>query len=202
MPPRYDAASYERYPVLYLLHGATADETQWEDVGIGQGADCLLAAHRMRPALIVLLDAGIAEGRPNGPSEVQRFVLLEAIPTIDRRFRTIADRQHRAIGGISRGGGWALQIAADHPDRFSAVGGHSPAVHLTERQRVSLSSREVRVWLDVGTSEALRSPVTGLARTLRDGGADVSLRVWLGAHDRRYWSHHVQAYLRFYTARW
>ncbi len=202
VPPGYEPAGRRRYPVLYLLHGAATDESQWDDVGIGQGADCLLAAGLMAPTLIVLLDAGIAERRPDGANDVERFVLHEVLPVIDHRFPTIADNRHRAIGGISLGGGWSLRIAADHPDRFSAVGGHSPASHLTAVERMSLASHRVRLWLDVGTHDGLRSSVADLARAVRDLGGDATLHVWAGSHDRRYWSHHVQDYLRFYTATW
>jgi len=177
LPPGYQPGGKRRYPVLYLLHGAATDETQWEDVGIGQGADCLLAARLMPPTLLVLLDAGIAERRPNGANEVERFVLQDVLPMIDRRFPTVADRQHRAIGGISLGGGWSLQIAADRPSRFSAVGGHSPAATLTAAQRASLARHRVRLWLDVGTHDGLRARVADLAKTVQDVGGDVTLHV-------------------------
>ena len=203
LPPGYRATAAQRYPVLYLFHGSSADETQWEDVGIGQGSDCLLAAHRMHPALIVLLDASTAERHgAAGASEVERFMADSVVPAVDRRFRTLADRRHRAIGGISLGGGWALRIAADRPDRFSAVGGHSPSTGLTLSQRASLARRQVRIWLDVGLNDRLRLRVGAFQQALRQRGADVTLHVWPGIHDRRYWSHHVQDYLRFYAARW
>jgi enterochelin esterase family protein len=202
LPPGYDGTTRRRYPVLYLLHGSSADETQWEDVGIGQGSDCLLAAHRMRPMLIVLLDAEGAEHLSDGAEVVERFVVNEVVPTIDRRFPTLADREHRAIGGISLGGGWSLRTAADHRDRFAIVGGHSPSTTLTDRQRTSLTEPGMRVWLDVGSNDRLRPRVTGLGRTLQARHADVSVHVWAGIHDRRYWSHHVQDYLKYYSARW
>lgn len=205
-PPCYDVEA-RRYPVLYLLHGAQTDETQWADVGVLAAADRLVAAGEIPPLIIVLPDALHAMGDYDGTTPpLDWFVLYELQPRVEQGYRTRNDPAHRAIGGISRGGEWALLIAARHPEVFGAVGGHSPAVGVPTNPgpqlATMLAGKPVRVWLDVGSSDSLVSPVTDLDRSLTARGITHDLQVGAGGHDRSYWGAHVDDYLRWYTAPW
>src|SRR5262245_7038800 len=112
-PPGYDTNPTKRYPVLYLQHGAGEDERGWSTQGrMNFILDNLLAADRARPLLVVMdqgyaTKAGAAPGSPNVFAEV---VLNDLIPAIDAEFRTLADREHRALAGLSMGAGQALQV--------------------------------------------------------------------------------------------
>lgn len=148
LPPNYDAQTNVRYPVLYLQHGGGEDETGW----IRQGRanfilDNLLAEGKCKPMIIVMAygyarRAGQAPpdltGKPFGSPEMLKAmqdmttafeddVTQALIPFIDKTFRTIPDRDHRAMAGLSMGGMQTFQITLNHLDLFSYIGGFSGA---------------------------------------------------------------------------
>ena len=203
VPPGFEAAAPDSMPLLVLLHGATADETQWLDVGVAGAADCMIGSGDIPPLLVVTVDGGRVENEnETTPPPMERFVAAELLPYLHAAFPQVGGRDITSIGGISRGGGWALRIAADRPDLFSSVGGHSPTTSLTDDQQRSLISSDVRIWLDVGDEDSLRDGVNDLASSLRTSGHGVQLMTPPGSHDRRYWSRHVEDYLRFYSRAW
>ncbi len=135
-PPGYDADPGKRYPVLYLQHGGGEDETGWTRQGrVNFILDNLIAAKKAVP-MIVVMEKGYAtragEGaEPKGKGFGFNFgafedvVLKDLIPMIDSTYRTVADREHRAIAGLSMGSAQAMQIGLSHLDTFSAVGAFS-----------------------------------------------------------------------------
>lgn len=140
-PPDYEQNTSTRYPVLYLLPGAGEDETCWSAQGhVSEILDNLIAEQKARPMLVVM-DSGVARNpakpdmAPRGrPTDLtQRYLTLDEVfvddllPTIDATYRTIADREHRALAGLSLGGMQAFAIALRHPERFASVGGFSGA---------------------------------------------------------------------------
>ncbi|MCW3098127.1 MAG: enterochelin esterase-like enzyme [Chthonomonadaceae bacterium] len=144
-PPGYDTARDTRYPVLYLQHGAGEDERGWSNQGhVGFIMDNLIADRKVRPMLVVM-ERGYATkpgdtpgasngGQPGGPPNANRFVQAfeevetkDLIPYIDTNFRTIADRDHRALAGLSMGGMQSYIIGLNHLDLFSYIGGFSGA---------------------------------------------------------------------------
>jgi enterochelin esterase family protein len=148
-PPDYDNST-TRYPVLYLQHGAGEDETGWYAQGrVNFIMDNLIAEQKAKPMIIVMENGGgsalFARGMPatrpaggGGPGPArggpgafnnpfERILLDEAIPMIDANYRTIADREHRAMAGLSMGGGQTLSIGLTHLDTFCALGVFSGA---------------------------------------------------------------------------
>jgi enterochelin esterase-like enzyme len=135
-PPGYDKKAFEKYPVLYLQHGAGEDETGWTTQGrMNFIMDNLIAEKKARPMLVVM-ESGYAEAaRKPGESRpapsffdftgFERLVIEDLIPAIDANFRTIADRDHRAMAGLSMGGMQTLQIALTHLDAFAWIGSFS-----------------------------------------------------------------------------
>jgi enterochelin esterase-like enzyme len=134
-PPGYDTDREKRYPVLYLQHGAGEDETGWTRQGkMNFILDNLFAEKKAVPMIVVMekgyaTRAGATAG-PGGPgkfdfSPFEDVVLKDLIPMIDATYRTRADREHRAIAGLSMGAGQALRIGLTHLDTFSAVGAFS-----------------------------------------------------------------------------
>ncbi len=196
LPLCYDA-SQDRYPVLILIHGAGADETQWVDVGATTDADQLELSREIGPVILVI------PGIRSDSLEAQAAAAIDLVPWIDQTYRTIPDAAHRGIGGISRGGGTALVAGATRPDLFGVVGGHSPAISSTEDQLVEgLAANSGRIWLDVGKDDSLSGPTIELADALNAAGVDADLQVNPGEHDRPYWRAHTSEYLKFYAARW
>ena len=201
LPPGYQRSGGPRPLLIVLLHGAQADDTQWVDVGAPAAADCLIASGQIPPVVIAMPDISRVEQVRQGASPpLERFVFDELLPMLARRHDVGQDTRSLRLGGISRGGGWALRIAAANPTRFCAVGGHSPAASLDPTERRALAGHHVRVWLDAGDADPTQTVAAGLAAQLQALGGDVDLHRWAGQHDRRYWSHHVESYLRFYGA--
>lgn len=165
-PPGYDTSG-ERYPVLYLQHGAGEDETGWTQQGyVNVILDNLIADGRAKPMIVVMENGGgsalfaNAQNAPRGlmgapggmgggaasrpatspatraapasrpnfmNNNFERVLLTETIPLIDATYRTKADRDHRAMAGLSMGGGQTLNIGLTHLDTFSAFGVFSGA---------------------------------------------------------------------------
>ena len=181
-PPNYDTNSKTRYPVLYLQHGMGEDERGWTTQGHANFIlDNLIATGKAKPMIIVMANGGIAAGlagrrpggnrppgagMPIGPflgSEFEQVMLGDLIPTIDSSFRTLTDRDHRAMAGLSLGGMQTLQTTLKHLDKFAYIGGFSAAGGIFVDPKTSYGgvmadpvqfNRKVKVfWLSVGTEE-------------------------------------------------
>jgi enterochelin esterase-like enzyme len=148
LPPKYDTQNGARYPVLYLQHGAGEDETGWVRQGHANFIlDNLIAAGSCKP-MIVVMAYGYARradqpapdltGKPFGSPEMLKAmqdmaaafeddVTQVLIPYIDSHFRTLTDRDHRAMAGLSMGGMQTFQVTLNHLDLFSYIGGFSGA---------------------------------------------------------------------------
>jgi enterochelin esterase-like enzyme len=199
LPPCYDWLPGQ-LPVIYLLHGANTDETQWPDVGVQTAADALIAGGA--PPFVVVMPGGIyAEN-----VDYEGFVLYDLRPGISSRLRVRTDGAGQAIGGISLGGYWALKTAFEHPDQFAAVGGHSPVTTRTAGPddpwalaATAPGLERLRITLDAGNRDYLRLSAVQLAATLRARRLNVTLSIAPGSHDRPYWRRHSAEYLRFYV---
>lgn len=137
-PPGYESES-RKYPVLYLLHGGGDEDSGWSTIGrAGFILDNLIASGRAVPMLIVMpngslpMPANLPRFTPGAPPPPEwtaavvenqrkftRELVGEIIPLVERNFRVLAGREHRAVAGLSMGGGQTLQVLAQHPDRFA-----------------------------------------------------------------------------------
>jgi len=138
LPPSYNTDRTRRYPVLYMLHGATSVPEEWLDGTTYQGLDLRLAldslmAARAMPELIVAIpNSDIALGSQwyaNSPvlGNWEDFIVRDVVGFVDRRYRTVARREGRALFGHSMGGFGVLAIGFKHPDRFGFVYASSPS---------------------------------------------------------------------------
>ncbi len=184
-PPGYDNNRDMRYPVLYLQHGAGEDERGWPNQGrVGFIMDNLLAGRKTRPMLVVMEQgyarrAGEAAPAPakgkKGPgfnfgkmfSAFEDVMVKDLIPMIDSTYRTLPDREHRAMAGLSMGGMQTFQIGLKHLDLFAYLGGFSGAgggfggapfnaktAHNGVMADAGEFNKKVRlVWLGIGTAE-------------------------------------------------
>lgn len=122
-PPGY-LESNRRYPVLYLLHGFSDDETGWVQFGrAAETADRSYAANESVPMLIVMPDAGVSWYINNydGTLRYEDFFVEELIPHVDDTYRTRSEREFRAVGGLSMGGYGSMILAINNPNLFSSV---------------------------------------------------------------------------------
>jgi enterochelin esterase family protein len=148
LPADYDAQAKVRYPVLYLQHGGGEDETGWvRQAHANFIMDNLIAAKGCKPMIVVMAygyarRAGQAPpdltGKPFGSPEMLKAmqdmsaafeddVTQALVPFIDSTFRTLPDRDHRAMAGLSMGGMQTFQVTLDHLELFSYIGGFSGA---------------------------------------------------------------------------
>lgn len=133
-PAEYYDNPDKRYPVLYLQHGGGEDETGW----IFQGKadiimDNLIAEGKAEP-MIVVMNSGYAQhpGSSDNFDAFEQMITEEVIPFVDARYRTVADREHRATAGLSWGAKQAYDLAFGYPQYFSAVGGFSGIIVVGE----------------------------------------------------------------------
>jgi enterochelin esterase-like enzyme len=133
-PPGYEAGS-QKYPVFYLLHGAQDTDDAWTSVGrAGFIFDNLIAGKKMKPMIVVMPAGhqpgqtgmgGAARAGAGAASAVSPFTaefLTDMLPYVEKYYRTINDRQHRAIAGLSMGGMQTLDIAFRNLDKFAYIG--------------------------------------------------------------------------------
>jgi enterochelin esterase family protein len=135
-PPGYESGG-KRYPVLYLIHGGGGDEQAWVDMGRAPEIfDNLIAQGKMLPTIVVIPNANEWEltspndkpvtTPPGGNSgQILRFpesLVKDLVPYVDKTYRTQADREHRAVAGLSRGGAQTLYAAMNNLNDFAWVG--------------------------------------------------------------------------------
>lgn len=207
LPPTYETQTKQRFPVLYLQHGGGEDETGW----IRQGRaniilDNLLAEGKAKPMIIVMAygyakragqPAPAVTGPPgNSPDRAramqEMFSAFEddltqaLIPFVDKTYRTLPNRENRAMAGLSMGGMQTFQITTKHLDTFAYIGGFSGAGGGMGGGSVDLKTafggvmsdaaafnKKVRlVWVGIGTKEPERmyQGVNGFHKTLEAGG--------------------------------
>ncbi len=200
LPPCYGQTG-ERYPVLYLLHGLHFTNDQWVRLGAPAAADALIAEGKIAPLLIVM------------PSDRRddRFdpaLVKDLIPYIDARYRTLADREHRAIGGLSRGAGWAVHFGLRYPQLFGRVGAHSLAIFFGDENNLLQWTRRLppgqvpAFYFDVGDDDRQIQSSIWLDQVLTWFKIEHTYIRRPGGHSEKYWSAHVVEYLRFYAADW
>jgi enterochelin esterase-like enzyme len=185
-PPGYDANRELRYPVLYLQHGAGEDERGWSNQGrVNFIMDNLIAEQKAKPMIVVMEqgyarrpgEAPPAPGQSPPPRDFSRMfsafedvMVNDLIPMVDATYRTVADREHRAMAGLSMGGMQTFQITLKHLDLFAYLGGFSGAgggfrgvpfdpqtAHNGVMANADEFNKKVRlVWIGIGTAEPQR----------------------------------------------
>ena len=170
-PANYNENTNTRYPVLYLQHGSFEDETGWAVQGKANLIlDNLIASKKANP-MIVVMDNGYAykpqssTARPE--SVFEDVVINEIIPMIDAKFRTIANRENRAIAGLSMGANQTMRIMMNNLDTFSHYGGFSGTSNYPSTDAIDVNTfldgkfkdgnalnKKVKLfWLGLGTKE-------------------------------------------------
>lgn len=169
-PPGYSTS--KKYPVLYLLHGIGGDEKEWYTGGSPQIIlDNLCAQGKIVPMIVVLPNGrAMKDDRPTGnimqPDKVAAFatfekdLLTDLIPFIESKYSVYADKDHRAVAGLSMGGGQSLNFGLGNPDVFSWVGSFSAAPNTKAPEALipdaeALKSKLKLLWISCGSSDGL-----------------------------------------------
>ena len=169
LPPKYDKS--KKYPVLYLLHGIGGDHKEWMQGVPNIIMDNLYAKGKAKPMIIVMpngraLPNDKAEGNIYGPEMVKGFEIFERdliddlIPFIQGKYSTYTDQAHRAIAGLSMGGGQSLNFGLGNLDKFAYVGGFSSAPNTKQPEQLipdmaAMKKANKLLWMVCGSKDGL-----------------------------------------------
>jgi enterochelin esterase-like enzyme len=218
-PPGYEAGN-AKYPVFYLLHGGGDEDSGWSTVGrAGFILDNLLAAKKAKPMIVVMPNGsmprpaavpGVAPDPAAQRGAQQKFVdelLNNVMPYVEKKYRVIANRENRAIAGLSMGAGQTLAVAPTHLDMFSYIGVWSGGVNAAatddflQRNAKFFESPEktnkmVKVlWVAAGSNDTLAGPGTKhLAEILDAHGIKHEYHESEGGHTWINWRHYLNDY--------
>jgi enterochelin esterase-like enzyme len=213
-PPGYDQNVKVRYPVLYLFHGANADETAWIRLGHANLIlDNLLAGGKTKPFVVVMpFGYGVPPGTPplaagGGPSDntalFSRDLLEDVIPFIQSQYRVYTDREHRAVAGLSMGGGESLGIGLNHLELFSYVAGFSAALRAGEFQKTFAglaahpqdANRNLHLlWIGCGNQDSLFAASKSFSEFLTEQKIKYVFRESTGAHTWINWRRYLNEF--------
>jgi enterochelin esterase-like enzyme len=203
-PPGY--SKEKKYPVLYLLHGIGGDETEWERFATPDVLlDNLIADGKAVPMIIVMPNGRAqkndrAEGNmfAAAPSFAvfEQDLLQDVIPAIESRYSVQADREHRALAGLSMGGGQSLNFGLAHLDTFAWVGGFSSAPNTKPPEQLvpdpAAASQKLKLlWLSCGNKDGLIRISQGVHGYLKEKNVPHVWHVDGNAHDPTHWRNNL-----------
>ncbi|MCQ2182897.1 MAG: esterase family protein [Bacteroidales bacterium] len=211
------------YPVIYLLHGLEGDYSDWAVKGnMATVADELIESGEVRPCVIIMPNAGdvdifnVQNGYFNVPDwNYEDFFFNEFMPAAERKYRCISDKSHRAIMGLSMGGGGSTVYAMMHPELFSScyamsawldtdvnenmrkgkfyntlksVNEHAPARYIPNAGEDTIKELKTVKWFfDCGDDDGLLHLSVELHDIMTKAGIKNELRVRDGIHNWEYW---------------
>ncbi|HOK46724.1 MAG TPA: alpha/beta hydrolase-fold protein, partial [Bryobacteraceae bacterium] len=178
--PGYES-SRQRYPVLYLLHGNGQIEASWTWTGRANVImDNLIADGKAKPMVVVMpyghVPRQIKPGQavPAGPADalaIEKELLAGVKPLVESKYRVLTDREHRAIAGLSMGGGQSLSIGLHNLDAFAYIGAFSAPPNRAEWERADpavLNQKLKLLWLGCGTEDFLYKSVKEMVALLTE----------------------------------
>jgi enterochelin esterase family protein len=193
-PPGYDTSGNTKYPALYLLHGNGQVEQLWTSVGRANVIlDNLINEGKAKPMIIVMpyghvpreVSAEEKNNTGNGTTGFDRDLLDDIIPFVEKNYRVIADRDSRAIAGLSMGGGQSITIGLSHLNVFGAIGsfsgGGARSVKVDALDVAAVNRLKV-FWIGCGRDDGAFAPNKKLADDLQAKGIKVLFRESEWAH--------------------
>ncbi len=210
LPPCYGVDD-RTYPTLYMLPGNIHTDAIWDELGLDEDAESAILEGKMPPFLIVMVNGGwLADTTSGGEGSYEQFFMQELIPAVETEYCAWPDRAGRALGGMSRGGYWALEIAFRHPDAFASAGGHSASLYdfyggpevNPQVTGIENDLGDLRIYFDIGENDGY---IPNLRQLHEDMRAKTISHEWVvnpGYHQDAYWAAHTADYLAWYTAPW
>ena len=234
LPAGFDAASAQKYPVVYLLHGLYGTNVDWAERGhMKEIVDMQIASGEIVKMIIITPNAGHPDARnvQNGYFNVpgrayEDFFFKEFLPEVEKRYHAIGDKQHRAIMGLSMGGGGSTVYSQRHPDMFSScyamsawldqdprgiknpnnklgivqqsVHDHSALAFVDNADEATVKAlRTVKWFFDCGDDDFLLELSVNLYLKMAEKGIKSELRVRDGWHCWEYWHQALRMALPF-----
>lgn len=224
----YTPAGYEKsgrnYPVLYLLHGMGGDENAWSELGrAGQILDNMIASGEIDPMIVVMTNGNVDLEATPGESSlgfVQPTTQLphtmdgmfeqhfpDVVKYIDSNYRTIADKQHRAIAGLSMGGFHSMQISKEYPEMFDYVGLFSSAINprgdanssvyndIDRKLAAQFSNAPALYWIGIGDKDFLYEENKAFRKMLDEKGYRYVYRESPDGHIWKNWRIYLTEFL-------
>ena len=210
-PPGYEANQL-KYPVLYLLHGANESDDSWSTVGRSNFIlDNLIADGKGVPMIVVMPNGHIDQTPPNpgAPAPLRgEFATFpneffsDIMPYVESHYRTIPDRPHRAIAGLSMGGAQTLNIAFAHLDWFSSIGVFSSGIlggnvadweknHMAALDDPGLKKGLKMIWFSTGSDDSLLPVSKASVEMLNRHGFTATFQESSGAHTWVNWRNYL-----------
>jgi enterochelin esterase-like enzyme len=206
-PPGYERDLQTRFPVVYLFHGANADENAWHRLGrVNLILDNLLAAGKTKPFIVVMpFGYGVPPAnlgaQAQNTAQFSKDLISDVIPFIQSHYRTAVEREQRAVIGLSMGGGQALSIGLEHLELFSYVGGFSAAVGRAAdfsktygdliANPESANSKLRLLWVGCGTEDGLFGASKSFSDFLTANKIKHTFRETSGAHTWMVWRRYL-----------
>lgn len=203
-PPGY--SSDKKYPVLYLLHGIGGDETEWQRFAKPESLlDNLIADKKAVPMIIVMPNGRAQKNDRAGSNAFQsapafavfeRDLLDDLIPAIESRYSVQADREHRALAGLSMGGGQSLNFGLAHLDTFAWIGGFSSAPNTKGPEELIPDPTKAKeqlklLWLSCGNKDGLIRISQRMQRFLKEKAIPHVWNVDPHGHDPTHWRNNL-----------
>lgn len=205
LPPCYNEERAEKYPVLYMLHGQTFKNDQWQRLGLLSAADELIGSGKITP-MIIVMPYDISWSASPETSSFDEALVNELFPYIENTYNACQIRECRAVGGLSRGGNWSVYLGFKHPDLFEAIGVHSAPLFYGEIMRITNALRVEgaisslpAIFVDVGNKDENIQQVMAYVDLLKEKNVPYEFTEFLGYHSEDYWSAHTADYLRWYS---
>lgn len=206
LPPCYGNDPQTKYPVLYLLHGQNMDDTFWLSLGAAKITDQLIADGSQPFLMVMPFEENNFDPAPE--SKFGDSVINELIPWVESHYSVCSERPCRAVGGISRGGGWALRLAMRNFEMFGAVGAHSPGPmagdwwQAQKHLETHTPDDYPRIYIDRGEDDFLQKDIDSFEKVLSSNGIPHEFHIFPGSHNLDYWQEHVAGYLQWYAEGW
>lgn len=194
-----------------MLAGNTYTDAIWDQLGLDEAAEAGIQSGELPPMIIVMPYSGErALYTSGGPNSYETVILEDLTSYIEANYCAGSEPAHRALGGLSRGGYWSLEIAFRHPEAFSSVGGHSAAL-LDEFAKPDVDPQftaltndlgSLRIYLDIGSEDWVRENTLQLHANMEAAGIPHTWVLNEGMHEEAYWEQHVDEYLAWYSEPW
>ncbi|MEV6306763.1 alpha/beta hydrolase-fold protein [Actinoplanes sp. NPDC051861] len=209
LPQSYTRTTAKRFPVVYMLNGFNGSNIEWEARDIDTVLDRLIREKGLEETIVVFPDGDSGWYVDTSAGNYRSMIVDEIVPLVDRAYRTIPDRDHRGISGVSMGGQGAFTLAWKNPSVFSSIASHmgalslAPLVGTAEERAANAGLRPLtlvttlpvadlnrhRYYFDGGDSDDYRFGVAAqqMSTALAARGVRHDYQLGAGRHDDAYW---------------